>query len=360
MVKRYFRAAYLSFLVHVVDIPPRFFAFLIFIIFLLFPITGPPESILLMMIIANLMAIYGASWDLLVGRTGQISLGHALFFGIGAYATALLYVYLNLQPWATIFIAALIGFVIALLIGFPCLRVKGPYLALVTMAFPLIMTGVVYYFKDITGGERGIYGIPRLFPFLNYNQQRFAEYYFTLILMLISSIIIYKIANSKTGIVFLSILDDELASKACGINVTKYKIMAFAISGLFASLAGAVNAHILSSASAASFTLTISFMPVIITIFGGIGTIYGPISAAYVLQILDRYLLYKVINVSTEWRTIIYVVIVIVLILKWPRGIARTAVDKLKDLEEARPVEVVYKKMKKKEESSGGSIHAPS
>jgi len=360
MVKKYFRNVYLSFLVHVFDIPPRFLAFLMLIIFLLLPITGLTESILIMLIIANLFAIYGASWDLLVGRTGQISLGHALFFGIGGYVTALLYVNLKLEPWASVSIAALIGFLVAGLIGFPCLRVKGPYLALVTMAFPLIMMGLVYYFKDITGGEYGLFGIPRFFPFLNYFQQRLAEYYFTLVLMFISSIIIYKIANSKTGIVFVSILDDELASKASGINVTKYKIMAFAISGLFTSLVGAVYAHIFRSVSASSFTLSMSFIPVIMTIFGGIGTIYGPISAAYILQVLDRYVLSVTIPLSTEWRNIIYAAIVIILILKWPRGLARIVVDKLEDIQEARPIEVVYQKMKKKKEPSGGSTDATS
>jgi len=309
---------------------------------------------------ANVFAIFAVSWDLLVGRTGLISLGHALFFGVGAYASALLFKYFSLPLWFTIPMALLAGFSVALLVGFPCLKVKGPYLALVTMAFPIILSAVIYYFAPVTGGEQGVINLPTFFPFPNYYLRKLAEYYFTLILLAASSMVVYKIANSKTGIVFVSILDNELASKASGINVTKYKLLAFAISGLFGSLAGAVYAHLLTIANPPTLLLTISFLPVILTILGGLGTIYGPIVGAYIYYILNSYVFKNVIRIPPLWQIhivtsflpeinspiytdylmlLVFTAVVVLLAIKWPRGTARLVVDKLKDLEEAREIE---------------------
>jgi len=363
----YLRRIYSSFVVHVVDIPPRLLAFLIFLCLLAYPISIPSDNLLKVLISANLLAIYASSWDLLVGRCGQISLGHALFFGVGAYTTALLMQYYGLPIWITIPAGVLVGTLIAVPVGFPAIRVKGPYLALVTMALPLIATGIVLATRDITMGETGIAIGPehQLFPFLEINANAIsspkvvAEYYLTLIILLISAVIIYKIANSETGIVFISILDDELASKACGINVTRYKLMAFAISSLFASLAGAVTAHSLicrAVGPSGFLSLTQSFLPVIMTIFGGIGTIYGPLVGAFIVVILDGYILgIEVLDVPFVWHPLFYIIPVIILLILWPRGIGRFITDKLGDLEEARDLDErgpkiwkTYKKKKKK------------
>jgi branched-chain amino acid transport system permease protein len=352
MVTTYLRRFYSSFVTHIIDIPPRLLSFLLLLLLLAFPITNAPSHILLILVSVNLMAIFGASWDLLVGRTGQMSLGHALFFGIGAYTTAILNVYTDLPILATIPVGILLSFVTAVGIGYITLRMRGPYLALVSMAFPLILLGAIFYFKDITGGERGITALSRFFPYLTLYEQRLAEYFLTLILLLVSAVILYKVANSHTGIAMLSILDDELASKACGINVTKYKVMALAISGIFASLAGSVYAHVMRAVSVAALMVDLSFMAVIMTILGGIGTIYGPIAGAFIVQLLDRYFLADVIVVSSEWRFLIYIAVVIILVIKWPRGAARFVTDELEDLEKAREIEErgphIWKKYKKK------------
>jgi len=373
MATTYFRRAYLSFAEHVLDIPPRLLASMMLLIFLVYPITKPTIAILHVLTYANVMAIFAASWDLLVGRTGQMNLGHALFFGTSAYATALLSRYLNLSPWVTIPLSVLIGVLVALIIGFPCLRVKGPYLALVTLALPLVLTGPIKYFRSITHGEMGLSGLPRLLQLPRMYEVLVAEYYFTLALLFVSGILLYKVAYSRMGIVMVSILDNELASKACGINVTKYKLLAFAISGLFGGLAGGVSVHILgTSVNVEALGVTLSFQAIIIAILGGIGTIYGPIAAAYILITLDMYGLRQIfgwlaannlipaavtetrIESSLHW--IMYVLFIIILIIKWPRGIGRFVTDKLKDLQEARELDErgkhVWKTYKKKKEES--------
>ena len=325
---------------------------------LFLPVAKLELHILRVITIAFIFSIFAASWDLLVGRAGQVSLGHALFFGIGAYATALLFKYYSLPVWVTVPLAMVIGAAAGLLIGFPCLRTKGPYLALVTMAFPIILTAIVYYFDDIFGGEFGIRSLPTFFSSLASAERRMANYYFTLLLLFASAVILYKIANSHTGIAFISILDDELASKASGINVTRYKLIAFTISASFASLAGATYAHILRVANPPLLSLTWSFIPVIVTFLGGIGTIYGPLLGAYIYFILDRYVLTILVKIPNEFvyaKLLVFTIIVVILILKWPRGLARFTTDKLQDLEEARDIDErgpkiwkTYTKKKKK------------
>jgi branched-chain amino acid transport system permease protein len=353
MVLSYFRRAYSSFAAHVFDIPPRFMVLLFLVLLSIIPLTGLGTYYLNIVVSANLLAIFAVSWDLLVGRTGQISLGHALFFGIGGYTTAFLFKFYGFSIWFTIPAAIATGGLISLLVGFPALRVKGPYLALVTMAFPLIIQNFLDWppLTPIFGGRIGILNLPAFFPLLSATQQIVAHYYLTLLLLLMSSVIIYKIANSKTGIVFVSILDDETASKACGINITKYKLLAFTISGLFASLAGSLQAHILKFANPPMFSLTWSFVPIIVTFLGGIGTIYGPIVGAYIYYILDRYVLTIFLpelfelfgtDVSGQLeftKLLIFALIVLILVIKWPRGVAKYTTDKLEDLEEARDLD---------------------
>jgi branched-chain amino acid transport system permease protein len=344
MVGYFFKRLYRSFATKVFDVPSKLLALLLFILLLSIPVTRPSSYILLILVISYIYAIFAASWDLLVGRAGQVSLGHALFFGIAAYTTAILSRFYGLPIWATIPLAMLFCVLVAVLLGLPSMRVKGPYLTLVTMAFPLILHTALFAFPPPIGGEYGIAGPPRFFPrkFLM-GTEFLAEYYLVLFLLFISAIALYKIANSKTGIVLVSILDDESASKACGINVTKYKLLAFAISGAFAGLAGGIYAHTFGAIGSVSpggvLGLTTSFYPVIMTIFGGIGTIYGPIVGAFTLWTLMEFFQF-----AAELRVIIYVGIIVIFIIIWPEGVAKFVVEKLDELTEKRELEERKKK----------------
>lgn len=347
-IKRYLRKAYTSFTTHVYDVPPRMFAFLSLIPLLLLPFCVT-RTMLISLISLNYIAILAVSWDFLI-RSGQASLGHAIFFGVGAYSSALIFTYLNWQPILSIPLSVLAGVGIALLIGFPCLRVKGPYLAIVTFAFPLVMRGIIKYFPEL-GKDEGIKDLPRLFPTLTYTQRWFAEYYLSFAVMVVSSIILYKIARSKTGITFVSLLDDELAAKACGINVSKYRIMAFVISGLFASLAGSIAAHgdLFARRASPTFLSThYSFTPIILAVLGGMGTIYGPLFGAYIYTFIDSFILKEIFKIDDFTRALVFVTIVVALLLKWPRGLGRTIVEKLEDLKKPREIEEIEKEKTKK------------
>jgi len=126
-----------------------------------------------------------------------MNFGHALFFGVGAYTAALLNLHFQVPPWGSVPLGALAAVVAGLVIGIPCLRLKGTYLALTTLAFPIILTGIVFTIPDITGGELGISGISRL------SGSRMNDYYITVVLMLGLTTLMWKIMDSKTGIIFM-------------------------------------------------------------------------------------------------------------------------------------------------------------
>lgn len=375
MVKGYAVRSYSSFVAHVFDIPPRLLAFLSLLTLLCIPCLG--DKYLPMLTSACTYAILAASWDLLVGRTGQVSLGHAFFFGMGAYTSALLIQFYGYNAITlpvlqitfpilliTIPVALIVVVFLAILVGLPTLRVKGPYLGVITLCIPLIMKYITNWhpLNDIFHGTSGI-KVPYFFSFLRGNPLRTTvEYYFALTILFFSAIIIYKIAISKTGIVFVSILDDELAAKACGINTTKYKLIAFIISGLFGALSGCIFAHLtLGRARPLLFDLTYSFLPITMTFLGGIGTIYGPLVGAFIYNFLDLYVLptyLKPLMYSAglgvyfdQLKIVFFSLLIITMIIKWPRGIARTIVDKLEDLAKPRDIEErgprIWKKYKK-------------
>ena len=171
-------------------LPGRTVVLLVCILLLIFPVISQEPFILRVLILASIFAIFAASWDLLSGFTGQINFGHALFFGVAAYTAALLNLNLGLAPWVTIPLGALVAVVAGLVVGVPCLRLRGTYLAFATLAFPLILIGVVYAIPNITHGELGIYGIDPL------SGSRVASYYIAIPSMIFLGFFLWKISDS--------------------------------------------------------------------------------------------------------------------------------------------------------------------
>ena len=307
----------------VLAIPGRLIALVFFILLLLVPLfTGEPY-ILRTLIFANLFVIFAVSWDFLSGYTGQMNFGHALFFGVAAYTTALLNLRLGLAPWASIPIGALAAVIAGMLVSLPALRLRGPYLSLVTLAFPLILLGIVFAFTDFTGGEYGLSGLDRI------SGSRTVDFYVSVLVMLISVFIMWKLTDAKsglvrTGIILHAIREDEIAARASGINTVRYKILAFAVGGFFAGLAGAFHAHFIRIAGPSSLDLFLSFQAIIWTVFGGIASIYGPVVGVYILHPLMEFL-----RVVPEIRILIFAAIVVLILLFMPEGIAVWIRDKL-------------------------------
>ncbi len=302
----------------VLPVPGRVIAIIFFVALFIFPLITDNAYYLFLFTTANIFVIFAVSWDLLSGYSGQVNFGHALFFGVAAYSAALLNKYFGLQPWATIPIATLVATGIGVVTSIPALRLRGPYLSLLTMSFPIMLMGIVMSFKDVTGGEWGITGLPRL------ADTRIGQYYICLIVMTVAVLIMWKLTDAgskyvRTGLIFHAIREDEIAARASGINTIRYKILAFAIGGFFAGLAGSMYAHILGTVGLATLSVTLSFQAIIYVVFGGIASIYGAVIGVYTLR-----LLLEVVGGATvigKYQMLILAGIVILILLFMPEGV---------------------------------------
>jgi len=186
-------------------------------------------AVLRILTMTCIFAIFAASWDLLSGFVGQLNLGHAIFFGVAAYVSGLLNLHLGLPPLVTIPLGALGAVLTGLVVGVPCLRLKGQYLSLATLAFPIILMGLVFMFTDVTGGELGVSGLDRLAP------SRLHEYYVAAVTAIVLLLVMWKVTDSKLGIIFHAIREDEIAARASGINTPLYKLLRRALRPLHAA-----------------------------------------------------------------------------------------------------------------------------
>jgi branched-chain amino acid transport system permease protein len=310
----------------VLPVPGRLLAIVFFIFLFIIPLVTNSGYILLLTTMAALYTMFAVSWDLLSGYTGQFNFGHALFLGAGAYGAALLSKYLGWQPWATIPLGALIATGFGVATCFPALRLRPPYLSLLTLAFPIILERIIRSLPtDIAGGDMGIREIPPL------ASTPIASYYICVIVMTVSVLIMWKLSDAgsryiRTGLIFHAIREDEIAARATGINTIRYKILAFVIAGFFAGLAGALLAHYQTMASPAYFSAATSFQAIIWVVFGGIVSIYGPVVGVYTLFVLADNLRQTPLG---AYRVLITTVIIILILLFMPEGVAVWIRDKI-------------------------------
>ena len=309
----------------VLPIPGRLIGVIFFVFLFIFPLITTAEYPLLILTLASIYAIFAVSWDLLSGYTGQINFGHALSFGVGAYISALLYTYLGWPPAATILVGAMGAALLVVITCFPALRLRGPYLSLITLAFPLLMEQVVLAFPQVTGGYIGLRGLPPL------SDSPVAEYYICLLVMTVAVLIMWKLTDAgskyvRTGLIFHAIREDEIAARATGINTIRYKVLAFAIGGFFGGIAGGLFGHLLKTVGPATLSMTLSFQVIMWVIFGGMVSIYGAVAGVFSLYPLVSLLRGTVLS---HYRTIIMAVIVILVLLFMPEGVAVWIRDKI-------------------------------
>ena len=262
-------------------------------------------------------AILAVSLNFVLGYAGQISLGHAGFFGIGAYTAALMTHGTSGEMFWPAFIASGITAGIAgAIIGIPALRLKGHSLAFGTLGFGEIVRIVLYNWREVTRGTDGISGIPspKLFGFEFDNDQK---YYFlvlaVLILVLIAS---YRTQRSKFGREFAAIRDAEMAAGTTGVNVTRMKILAFVISSVIAGFAGALYANLVGFLSPDTFTFEVTAQVLSMVLIGGMGTTFGPVLGAIFIMALP-----EMLRVSKEYYQVIYGAGVAFTVLFLPQGI---------------------------------------
>ena len=306
----YLKRLFTIFKGEVLVLPSRIALILFILVLLLIPVATYDPYLFRILTLASIFAILAASWDLLSGFTGQMNFGHALFFGVGAYTAALVNLHFHIPPWGSIPLGGLAAVLAGLVIGIPCLRLRGTYLALTTLAFPIILLGIVFAIPGITGGELGVSGLSRL------TGSRIGDYYLTVGLMLVLCTIMWKITDSNTGIIFHAIREDEVAVRASGINTTRYKLLAFSLSGFFAGISGGLYAHFMRIAGPSNLEVSMSFTVVIWAIFGGVVTIYGPVGAVFVLFPLLEFMRFW-----PEYRILMFAVVILLILLYMPEGL---------------------------------------
>ena len=321
LIRFYIRKLFTIIKNDVLVLPSRIIVALFIFGLLVLPLVTDDPYFLRILILTSIFAILAASWDLLSGFTGQLNFGHALFFGVGAYGAALLNQHLRLPPWGSIPLGAMGAVLAGLIIGIPCLRLRGTYLSLTTLAFPIILLGIVFAIPGITGGELGISGLDRLV------HSRVAAYYITVVAMLVLVTVMWKITDSHIGIIFHSIREDEVAVRAAGINTTRYKLLAFCLSGFFAGISGGLYAHFMRIAGPSTLEVSMSFQVVIWSIFGGIVTIWGPVGAVFILfPLLEFFRLWP------QFRTLMFAFVILLILLYMPEGLLPWIRDKIENV----------------------------
>jgi branched-chain amino acid transport system permease protein len=304
----------------VLVLPSRLVVAAFILILLGLPLVTQDPYLLRILILASIFAIFAASWDLLSGFTGQMNFGHALFFGVGAYGAALLNQHLHLPPWGSIPLGALVAVLAGLIIGIPCLRLRGTYLALTTLSFPIILMGIVFAIPEITGGELGISGLDRIV------RSRVSQYYISVVVMVVMVVAMWKITDSNIGIIFHAIREDEVAVRASGINTTRYKLMAFCLSGFFAGIAGGLYAHFMRIAGPSTLEVSMSFQVVIWSVFGGVVTIWGPVGAVFIL-----FPLLEFFRFWPELRMLMFAIVILLILRFMPQGLLPWLRDKIEN-----------------------------
>jgi branched-chain amino acid transport system permease protein len=284
-------------------------------VLMLLPIIWPKS--LFLMGLAGIYAIVALGLSLFLGYAGQISLGHAAFFGIGAYTFAILTTRYAVPTMAAFWAAAAAAAASAYLIGKPILKLKGYFLALATLGFGEIFLVVVREARDLTGGVSGIFGVP-WFSVAGFAFNTYLRQYCLIWGVLICLILFAKnLVRSKMGRALLAVAASEDAAASVGIDVVRVKLGVFVISAAFAGLAGSLFAGILSTASPDAFGLGLSVLVVMMVIMGGMGTLYGPIFAAIFLTWLTNSL-----AAYQEYSLPVFGVIFILLLIFFPDGIA--------------------------------------
>ncbi|MDE6357002.1 MAG: branched-chain amino acid ABC transporter permease [Eubacteriales bacterium] len=264
------------------------------------------QGILVLIMISIILSV---SLNLVTGFLGQLTLGHAGFMAIGAYTSAIFTKYVDL-PQAigfplSLILAGIMAAIFGIIIGIPALRLRGDYIAILTLGFGEMIRGLIVYFSKITGGAKGFIGVPFYSNFT-------VVFWITILVLFILNTLI----NSRHGRAIISIREDEIASEASGINIVYYKIFAFCISAFFAGIAGSLFAHYQGVLEPSKFNYNYSIEILIMVVLGGMGSMTGSIIATIVLVAIP-----ELLSEFSQYRMLIYSLLLILIMIFKPSGL---------------------------------------
>jgi branched-chain amino acid transport system permease protein len=281
---------------------------------LAFALAGAGGFALFVLVNLALFVIAALGLNLLIGYTGQISLGHAAFLAIGAYTHVILYT--QGAPFVvTVLVGALVAGACGFLVGIPALRLEGPYLAIATLGFQVAVDQILGRWDAVTGGRMGL-GVPapEIFGLSLTEPRRYFVLCFAASVLVVVGV--YNLARSRVGRAFVAIRDNDIAAQAMGVDLVRYKTLAFAISAAITGFAGALYAHLFDRINPSNFTLILSIELLVMVVVGGLGSVLGSVLGAAFLVLLPH-----AMADLRDYQTIVVGAILIAVLLFEPMGL---------------------------------------
>jgi branched-chain amino acid transport system permease protein len=281
------------------------------------------DYIMYIFTLSCIWAVAASSLNLMLGHAGQANFGHAIFFGVGAYFTAMVMAKTGLSFWFAFVLSGVSSVILSFFIGLLTFRTRGSYYAICTLAFNIVVTLVIDRWDSFTGGAEGIWGIPSpgpidipYFGHITFSSVT-SSYYLSFLLLVVTILVLHLVLNSFVGRSFHAVRRNERLTAAIGISVMKTKLVAFAISAFFAGLAGSLYAVIIGVIDPDISSFHLGFSWIIFCLVGGRASIVGPVLGAFILTALPQGM-----QVLEEYRLLFYGVILILIVRFFPRGIA--------------------------------------
>ncbi len=271
------------------------------------------------MISALLYIMLALGLNIVVGLAGQLVLGYVAFYAVGAYTYGLLHQFFGLGFWACLPIGGFVAILFGLALGFPVLRLRGDYLAIVTLGFGEIVRLALQNWTSLTGGPRGVGDIPRPGFFgmsMDITASTTYVYYLVLAAVVVTIVVISRLKNSRVGLALQALREDEIACEAMGIDITRVKLSAFALGSCWAGFAGVIFAAKTTYINPSSFTFMESAMILSMVVLGGMGSITGVVIAALILILAPEYL-----RAFSEYRMLIFGAIMVIMMIFRPQGL---------------------------------------
>jgi branched-chain amino acid transport system permease protein len=269
-------------------------------------------------IMAGIFGVLALSLNLLLGFTGQLSLGHAAFFGIGAYTSALLTLKLEWSFWPALVAAVALAAAAGWLIGRLALKLRGAYFVLVTISFAGVISLVSVNWIELTNGPLGLPGVPAPELWGWSLRSKSAYYYLVLVALALSFLVCARLVRSRIGRAFVALRENEALAESIGVDVTHYLVLAAVVSAAMAGLGGSLYAHYTRFVSPEVFLFTYTVTMVIMVVAGGKGTLAGPLVGAVLFTTLPEALREAT---SWQWQMLAYGALLVLLVFFMPRGI---------------------------------------
>lgn len=300
--------------------------FVLLVISLMLPMLLTSEYVLRILVMCFIYAILAASLNLLSGITGLISLGHAGFYAVGAYTSALFAIRLGWPVWTGLLLAAVVAGLFGLFIAWPATRLSGGYLAIVTLAFAEVIRLLIINFVELTNGNIGLMNIPQpeFFGLILNTCKRY--YYYALIVLVVVLVLIANLVNSRFGRNLKAIKSDEIAAEVSGVNLHGTKVLVFVISAAIAGMAGSLYAHLAMYIDPKVFTTDVSMTVLGMVVLGGMGNQVGAVVSAFGLTILP-----ELLRGLDRYRMLFYGVLLVAAMLIQTVDVKKALKTKLED-----------------------------